>query len=197
MKKTICICICICICLMSGCDKSLSHGRPVNAVVEDKATHSLTSDTLNASAPEPSNTPTPTPELSKSVQPSDTTDTGSSVVKYGLWAFAFIALIVGCYDVFRYFKPERIEIPAPKIAGYVPSTFDQIDPKVYQFCYCRYNSDISYTWYFAKRKIKRYFWTDFIQMKKIDSKIPIYQLCNPLNHSYLFNFYVYKPAPSK
>jgi hypothetical protein len=67
---------------MSGCDKSLRHGRPANAVVEDKAPHSLTSNTSNASAPEPSNTPNPTPEPSKSVQPlSDTADTGNSVAK--------------------------------------------------------------------------------------------------------------------
>ncbi|MCA6080366.1 MAG: hypothetical protein LE169_05740 [Endomicrobium sp.] len=50
----------ICICLLSGCDKSLSHGRPVNAVAEDKAPHSLTANTSNASASVPSITPAPT-----------------------------------------------------------------------------------------------------------------------------------------
>jgi hypothetical protein len=47
---------------MSGCDKSLSHGSPVNAVAKDtgsEATHSLTS---NTSALVPSNTPAPTSE---------------------------------------------------------------------------------------------------------------------------------------
>ncbi|MCA6079823.1 MAG: hypothetical protein LE169_02890 [Endomicrobium sp.] len=93
MKKIICICICIC--LMSGCDKLLRHGSPVNAVTEDKAPHSLTSDTPNASAPEPSNTPAPTSEPSKSVPPaSDTADTGSSVGKIGA---VILSVIVVCY----------------------------------------------------------------------------------------------------
>jgi hypothetical protein len=66
MKKIISVCLCIC--LMSGCGKSLSHGRPANAVVEDKGsegvpTHSLTSDA--------SNIPAPTPEPSKSALSSD------------------------------------------------------------------------------------------------------------------------------
>ncbi|MCA6079826.1 MAG: hypothetical protein LE169_02905 [Endomicrobium sp.] len=93
MKKIICVCLCIC--LISGCDKSFNRGSPVNAVAEDKAPHSLTSDTPNASAPEPSNTPAPTPEPSKSVPPaSDTADTGSSVGKIGA---VILSVIVVCY----------------------------------------------------------------------------------------------------
>jgi hypothetical protein len=29
------ISVCLCICLVSGCNKLLSHGSPVNSVVED------------------------------------------------------------------------------------------------------------------------------------------------------------------
>ncbi|MCA6084974.1 hypothetical protein [Candidatus Endomicrobiellum agilis] len=102
MKKIISVCLCIC--LMSGCDKPLRHGRPVNAVVEDKGsegvpTHSLTSDT---SALAPSNTPAPTPEPSKSASPaSGNVDTGSSVVKYGLWAFAVILSVIAVCGVYK------------------------------------------------------------------------------------------------
>ncbi|MCA6080425.1 MAG: hypothetical protein LE169_06045 [Endomicrobium sp.] len=100
MKKIICICICIC--LTSGCDKSLRHGSPVNAVTEDKAPHSLTSDTPNASASEPSNTPAPTPEPSKSAQPSDSADTGSSVVKIGAFVLSVIAVYGGYKLLYRF-----------------------------------------------------------------------------------------------
>ncbi|MCA6084973.1 hypothetical protein [Candidatus Endomicrobiellum agilis] len=103
MKKIICVCLCIC--LMSGCDKSLRHGRPANAVAEDKgsegvSTHSLTSDT---SALAPSNTPAPTPEPSKSALPaSDTADTGSSVGKYAVNAvLCAVALAFVCYGGYK------------------------------------------------------------------------------------------------
>ncbi|MCA6085575.1 hypothetical protein [Candidatus Endomicrobiellum agilis] len=92
MKKTICICICIC--LMSGCGKSLRHGRPVNAVAEDKgsegvSTHSpLTSDTSNASASTPEAQPA-----------SDTADTGSSVWKYVGYTVAFAFVCYGGYKL--------------------------------------------------------------------------------------------------
>ncbi|MCA6085581.1 MAG: hypothetical protein LE179_05040 [Endomicrobium sp.] len=66
MKKIISVCLYIC--LMSGCDKSFNHGRPANAVVEDKGsecveTHSLASDTSNAPASALQPTPTPTPTV--------------------------------------------------------------------------------------------------------------------------------------
>ncbi|MCA6084971.1 hypothetical protein [Candidatus Endomicrobiellum agilis] len=180
MKKIICICICICIFLTSGCDKLPDHGRPADIVVKDKgseAPHSLTSNTPNASAPAPSNTPAPTPEPSKSVQPSDTTDTGSSVGKYVGWAFAFIALIVGCYDVFRYFKPKEIIVPAPNPVGYVTWSVFESNYSAYGYCY-HYSEDIiSYTWYLAKKVARRCFWTKAgLHNERIDSEITVYEL---------------------
>jgi hypothetical protein len=186
---------------MSGCDKSLSHGSPVNSVVEDKGsegvpTHSLTS---NASALAPSNTPAPTPEPSKSAQPaSGNVDTGSSVVKYVGWAFAFIALIVGCYDVFRYFKPiEEAIIPAPNpLGGGIEFSFYKANSRFYNLCYLDCVNDISYTWYLAKIKAKRYFWFywDWANGKseKIDSKITVYKLMNSF-----YGSYVCKLAPNQ
>jgi hypothetical protein len=105
---------------MSGCDKPLRHGSPVNTAVEDKGsegvpTHSLTSNTSNASAPEPSNTPNPTPEPSKSAPSSDTADTGSSVGKYVGYAVAVILSVIGvCYGgyklLYRFAEPKPIFI---------------------------------------------------------------------------------------
>jgi hypothetical protein len=48
MKKIISVCLCIC--LMSGCGKSLSHGSPVNSVVEDTGSEAPPSLTSNDSA---------------------------------------------------------------------------------------------------------------------------------------------------
>ncbi|MCA6079594.1 MAG: hypothetical protein LE169_01675 [Endomicrobium sp.] len=187
MKKIISVCLCIC--LMSGCDKLLRHGRPVNTAVEDIGSegvppHSLTSNTSNASASEPSNTPIPTPEPSKSAQSSDSADTGSSVGKYVRCAVAFIFLIVGCYDVFRYFKPEKVVIPAPNsVGGSIAVSFYKENSRFYNLCYLDCVKDISYTWYFAKRKTTRYFWFNWGtwvngKSEKIDSKISVHELCN-------------------
>jgi hypothetical protein len=90
MKKIIGICICIC--LTSGCDKPLSHGRPVNAVAKDRGsegvpTHSLTSDTS-----------APTSEPSKSAPP----DTGSSVRKYVAIILSVIAVYGGYKLLYRF-----------------------------------------------------------------------------------------------
>ncbi|MCA6085559.1 hypothetical protein [Candidatus Endomicrobiellum agilis] len=105
MKKIISVCLCIC--LMSGCDKLLNHGRPVNTVVEDKAPHSLPSNTPNASASVPSNTPAPTPEPSKTAQPSDSADTGSSVGKYVGYSVVVIlsVIVVCCGGYYGVYKP--------------------------------------------------------------------------------------------
>ncbi|MCA6080165.1 MAG: hypothetical protein LE169_04670 [Endomicrobium sp.] len=104
MKKIISVCLCIG--LMSGCDKLLRHGRPVNAVAEDtgsKAPHSLASNTSKASAPEPSNTPAPTPEPSKSVpSASGAPDIVSLVKKYVVNAVlcaVALAVIFGGYKL--------------------------------------------------------------------------------------------------
>jgi hypothetical protein len=84
--------------LTSGCGKLLDHGRPADIVVKDKgseAPHSLTSDTSNALAAEPSNTPAPTPESNKTASAlSDTTDTGSPIVKISACAVAIAAIAV-------------------------------------------------------------------------------------------------------
>ncbi|MCA6084719.1 hypothetical protein [Candidatus Endomicrobiellum agilis] len=201
MKKIISVCLCIC--LMSGCDKLLSHGRPANAVVEDKgsegvSTHSLTSDTSNASA----STPEAQPASDSAVSSSwiswhgyvPTINVNNSVLYWTLnavgYAFAFIALIVGGYDVFRYFKPERRAIFCP-CAGLVSLSRDQInDGGVYKYCGLAWDMDSSYTWYFAKRTTTRYFYVDE-EGNNIDSKIPVYKLQGELS------VYVYKPAPSK
>jgi hypothetical protein len=119
MKKIISVCLCIC--LMSGCGKSLRHGRPVNAVVEDKGsegvpTHSLTSDT---SALTPSNTPTPTPEPSNPALPaSGNVDTGSSVVKI---VAVILSVIAVYYGVYYYIK--RVEANALALAEEKPKRF--------------------------------------------------------------------------
>ncbi|MCA6085657.1 hypothetical protein [Candidatus Endomicrobiellum agilis] len=215
MKKIISVCLCIC--LMSGCGKLLSHGRPANAVAEDKGsevvpTHSLTSDTSNASAsepsntpaPEPSNTPVPIPEP-QSLSDSDvsssqlswywlfpTINVSNSVLYWTLnsvgYAVALALAIVVGYDVFRYFKPIKVITPKPEPAGDITLNFNQADYEDYEHCCICHRSDISYTWYLAKRKIKRYFWAD-IWNKKIDSKILVYELCCD-NKKY--GTYVYK-----
>ncbi|MCA6080421.1 MAG: hypothetical protein LE169_06025 [Endomicrobium sp.] len=104
MKKVISVCLCIC--LMSGCDKSLSHGRPVNTAVKDRgsegvSTHSLTSDTPNASASTPEAQPA-----------SDSADTGISVGKYFGYAVALAFVFYGGYKLlyrFARFRPIAID----------------------------------------------------------------------------------------
>ncbi|MCA6085456.1 hypothetical protein [Candidatus Endomicrobiellum agilis] len=101
MKKIISVCLCIC--LISGCDKSLSHGRPANTAVEDKGSEGVPTQSLtsNTSALAPSNTPAPTPEPSKSAPSSDSADTGISVGKYvGYSVVVILSVIVVCCGVY-------------------------------------------------------------------------------------------------
>jgi hypothetical protein len=151
---------------MSGCDKSLLV---------------------------PSNTPAPTPEPSKSALPaSDGADTGSSVRKYAVNSVvcvAALAVIVGCYDVFRYFKPEKVIIPAPNPVKSVNLTFDEFNEGGYQRCHSPFGKpSISYTWYLAKREIERNYWANLFTREKLDSKIPVYKWVES-------NVYIYKPIP--
>ena len=76
MKKIICVCLCIC--LISGCDKSFNHGRPVNAVAEDKGSEGVSPHSLT------SNTPAPTSESSKSAPSSDSA-VSSSLLSWHWW----------------------------------------------------------------------------------------------------------------
>ena len=120
---------------MSGCDKLLRHGSPVNAVAEDKAPQYLTSDTSNASALAPSNTPTPTPEPSKSAPASDTADTGSSVGKYVGFAVAVIpSVIVVCYGGYKLlYRFADIKPFLEDLLDEIPSVKDM--PKGCKECY--------------------------------------------------------------
>ena len=74
MKKIISVCLCIC--LMSGCDKSLNRGSPVNAVAKDtgsEATPSLPLNASNAPASVPSNIPaSPSPNAPQSTTTHET-----------------------------------------------------------------------------------------------------------------------------
>jgi hypothetical protein len=174
----------ICICLMSGCDKSLNHGSPVNSVVEDTgsegvSTHSLTS---NASALEPSNTPAPTPEP----QPLSDSVVSSSRLSWHWWfpmisvsnSVAYWALNSVGYDVFRYFKPKQVIILEPELAGDVVLRYVQLPDKDYYFCYRNFDRTISYTWYFAKRVIERWFFADAVTQEELDREIPVYKFRN-------------------
>jgi hypothetical protein len=120
---------------MSGCDKLLRHGRPVNTAVEDKgseAPHSLTSDTSNASASEPSNTPAPTPEpqlLSDSAVSSSlfschwhfpTINTGNIIANYALnivvYALALVGVCYGGYSsLYRFADIKPISVDKLKV----------------------------------------------------------------------------------
>ncbi|MCA6085762.1 hypothetical protein [Candidatus Endomicrobiellum agilis] len=176
MKKIICICICIC--LMSGCDKSLRHGRPANAVVEDKGsegvpTHSLTS---NTSASKPSNTPAPTPEPSKSALPSDTADTGSSVVKIVLCFTAVFALIVvTALGICRYSFPKEEDIdiaPYCTKLEYVDRAEEDLLANGYKSCYWGSDESISLVWCCFKKITRRWGYFDLFT-KKLIKEIPI------------------------
>jgi hypothetical protein len=173
---------------MSGCDKSLSHGRSVNAVAKDtgsEAPHSLTS---NTSALAPSNTPAPTPEPSKSALPASA-DTGSSVKKYAVNAVLCVvalAVIVGCYDAFRYFKPKEVIIPAPEFSGDKKMCLYETYNRGLGLCRLRHKNSTSYTWYFAKQRIKRYFFADATNGNEIDRETPVYKL-----HSKYYRYLLY------
>ncbi|MCA6085184.1 hypothetical protein [Candidatus Endomicrobiellum agilis] len=129
MKKIISVCLCIC--LMSGCDKSLRHGRPVNAVAEDKGsegvpTHSLTSDASNASALAPSNTPAPTPEPSKSALPaSGNVDTGSSVWKIFAFILSVIAVCGGYKLLYRFADIKSISLDEIQLVKDMPEGYKE------------------------------------------------------------------------
>ncbi|MCA6085791.1 hypothetical protein [Candidatus Endomicrobiellum agilis] len=111
MKKIICVCLCIF--LSSGCDKSLSHGRPVNAVVEDKAPHSLTSDTSKAPALEPKS-----PNASSWISwygYAPMININNSIIKYavniGVYAFAIACVCYGGYrSLYRFASSEFISV---------------------------------------------------------------------------------------
>ncbi|MCA6080004.1 MAG: hypothetical protein LE169_03860 [Endomicrobium sp.] len=128
MKKIICICICIC--LMSGCDKSLSHGRPANAVVEDtgsEATHSLPSDTsISGCAKQPAGEQAPinvlpsSPKIDNNVVLDPKSFPATNVihnhyklinkVKYGIYCVgAFIVLLLSAHVIFNYKSPKPKE----------------------------------------------------------------------------------------
>ncbi|MCA6080347.1 MAG: hypothetical protein LE169_05635 [Endomicrobium sp.] len=155
MKKIISVCLCIC--LMSGCDKLLSHGRPANAVVEDKVsegvpTHSLTSDA--------SNTPAPTPEPSKSALPaSGNVDTGSSVGKIVLCVVALA--VITCVVIYRRVSPEIFRdvnvVPRAENVYISSCTSEQLESRGYKRCYYGYSSSTSYIWRFFK-KVKKTIW---------------------------------------
>jgi hypothetical protein len=128
MKKIISVCLCIC--LMSGCDKSLSHGSPVNSVVKDTgsegvSTHSLTSNTSNAPASELQ--PTPSPTLTPSPSVMSVLSAGSSllwsvfcsVCKIGGYIVIFIVadwllgyFVVNCVDSH---VPRSLPLPCPVV----------------------------------------------------------------------------------
>jgi hypothetical protein len=127
MKMKEIVSVCLCICLMSGCGKLLNHVRPVDTVVEDKATPSLPPNTSNASVAVPSKTPVPISEPSKSAPPvSDgavssswischwgfpTNNINNSIIKYavniGLYAVALA--VITCAVIYRCVSPEIVE----------------------------------------------------------------------------------------
>jgi hypothetical protein len=102
-----------------------------------------------------------------------------------------LAVIVGCYDVFRYFKPENVVIHAHKPAKSVNLTRDEFNEGGYKCCHPYFWEDnISYTWYLAKRKTKRNYWFSLFTSKELDNKIPVYEWVEG-------NVYIYKPTPDQ
>jgi hypothetical protein len=196
MKKIISVCLCIC--LMSGCDKSLRHGSPANAVVEDKGsegvpTHSLTSDT---SALVPSNTPAPTPEP----QPlSDSADTGSSVGKIVLCVVALA--VITCAVIYRLVSPEIFEhvdiVPENENVDTLMYTSEQLILQGYKRCCYGQVCSTSYTCRFFK-KVKKtiYHWSylDFATGQPIRG-VPT-SLCKAGLSLGLSLHYKPEPAPS-
>jgi hypothetical protein len=167
---------------MSGCDKLLRHGRPVNAVAEDKGsegvpTQSLTSDTPNASASEPSNTPIPIPEPSKSAPPASgnvassawfsrhwcfpTINVNNSVLYWAFNAVGYAAIAVICAVVYRLISPAE-----EYIQGYIESdedvsiSLEEVGELGYRICDVGQEDTISYTWYLFKKVTSRFFYTD-------------------------------------
>ncbi|MCA6085568.1 hypothetical protein [Candidatus Endomicrobiellum agilis] len=192
MKKIISVCLCIC--LMSGCGKPFRHGRPVNTAVEDKGsegvpTHSLTSDTSNASAP--------TPEPSKSALPaSGNVDTGSSVGKIVLCVVALA--VITCVVIYRRVSPEIFRdvnvVPKAKYVDILVNTSEQLESQGYKRCYYGYSSSTSYFWRFFK-KVKKTIchWSYF----DFETRLPIEGMPDFLCEACLspgFPLY-YKPKP--
>jgi hypothetical protein len=169
MKKIISVRLCIC--LMSGCDKPLSHGRPVNAVAEDKgseAPHSLTLNTSNASASVSSKTPVPISEPSKSAPPlSDMADTGSLVVKIGLCATAVIALIAvvyyGGYDkLLRVFASSGF-VPMSELVK-VNLSEDAAFSESYKPCFKPPDINCYFDWYSEEWIDERSVWNEVVPL---------------------------------
>ncbi|MCA6085185.1 hypothetical protein [Candidatus Endomicrobiellum agilis] len=191
MKKIISVCLCIC--LMSGCDKSLSHGRPANAVAEDKGsegvpTQSLTSDTPNASASEPSNTPIPIPEPSKSALPSDTTDTGSSVGKYVGYAVAFIlSIIVVCYGGYKLLY--RFADPKPIFINKLDTLEEKDITEGYKECYFSGNFGLHCSYFFDR--------ATFEYIDEIPVYATVHRFVPECECEVEIGLYFYKPNPSK
>jgi hypothetical protein len=162
---------------MSGCDKSLSHGSPVNAVAKDtgnEATHSLTS---NASVLAPSNTPALTPEPKGIISAlPNPINTGSSVLKIGLCVTAFIAfIVVTVLGVRRYFNPEIENI-------FLAPLFDDLEDDNrsdsdlisdgYKVCYWTCDESISLVWCCFKNITRRWCYYD-IDTEKPIKEIPV------------------------
>ncbi|MCA6080364.1 MAG: hypothetical protein LE169_05730 [Endomicrobium sp.] len=178
----------ICICLMSGCDKLLSHGRPVNAVTEDKAPHSLTSDT--------SNTPVPTPEPSKSAPSSDSADTGSSVIKIGL---CVVALFLCCWYLSRLLSPKFVTIEDYTMSDeYLIVPFEEIKSQGYRVCYLIDECISSYSWYIFDRGLFRIFYRDIETGEEVKG-VPIFMNCVEEDkvEKYGIDYsYLYRPEPA-
>ncbi|MCA6079482.1 MAG: hypothetical protein LE169_01105 [Endomicrobium sp.] len=186
MKKIISVCLCIC--LMSGCDKLLRHGRPVNAVAEDKAPHSLTSDTPNASASVPSNTPAPTPEPSKSVPPSDSDDTGSSVAKYVGYAVAVILFVIAVYGGYKLLY--RFADPKPIFINKLDTLEEKDITEDYKQCCFFGNFGLHCSYCFDRETFE---YIDEIPVHvRVHRSIPDIPECE-----FEVDLYLYKPNPSK
>ncbi|MCA6079583.1 MAG: hypothetical protein LE169_01620 [Endomicrobium sp.] len=155
---------------------------------------SLTSNTSNASASVPSNTPAPTPEPSKTAQPlSGTADTGSSVVKIVLCVAAFIALIVvTALGIRRYFVPEVENIyiaPLGNRLENVNRSTDDLIKDGYKPCYWSADESISLVWCCFKKITRRRGYYDFATEKLI-KEIPV------TNDYSIFSKFYYKPEPN-
>ena len=110
----------------------------------------------------------------------------------GGYAVAAIALIVLGNAVFRYFKPEQVNILASKLAGEVTFPVSQVVEQGFRFCYFSHVDSISYTWYLSKKKTTRYFFANTLR-EEIDSKTPVYRFISSFPNGYNFaTAYVYQ-----
>jgi hypothetical protein len=132
MKKIVSVCLCIC--LMSGCDKSLSHGSPVSSVTKDTGSEATPSLTSNASAAEPS----------------------KNAVGY-----ATIAII--CALVYRLVIPLKVvknDFRTSKDNERINVPFGEVSGLGYKLCDMGLEEITSYTLYFFKKVTCRYFFRD-------------------------------------